>query len=167
MSAEGLTLRPARWQRVGMALGPALAFGASVPTLWFLVGGPWGRASAVLLAAFGLLTSYLNYWQMRAARLYADAQGVRLDDGSRKGHYNQHALWEDVARCTVEKRHVNSRDGRKQPCLVLSDAAGNDLFTLYLLYLSRADNARLMRFAKVELERRNIPFDVPARLYER
>ncbi len=164
MSAEGLELRPARWQFVGMTLAPTVCSGAFVPTLWFLVGGPWGRLAAAALAAFGLLTSYLNYRRMSAARVCVNAEGVRLEDGSRAGHYDQHARWSDVARCAVEKRHVNGRNGRKQPCLILSDA-GNDLFGLYLRYLSRADNARLLRFIKVELERRNLPFGVPAELY--
>lgn len=160
-------MRPARWQFVGMTLAPTFCSAAFVPTLWFLVGGAWGRLAAAALTAFGLLTSYLNYRRMSAARVCADAEGIRLKDGSRAGHYNHHARWSDVARCAVEKRHVNGRDDRKQPCLILSDAAGNDLFGLYLRYLARADNDRLLRFVRSEIERRNIPFDVPDRLYGR
>ena len=96
---------------------------------------------------------------MRRLRVRADAEGVALTDGSRRGVADQHARWDEVASCTLR------RSGGVW--FVLKNRDGRDAFVFQDRLLSRRDAARLLRFAKRELESRNAVFDVPARWYER
>lgn len=161
-----LELRPARLQLVIVTLTPLAILGAFTASCWFLVAGVWGRVLAAVFAAFGLWWAQAGFWQMRRTRVCADAEGVSLTDGSRRGYADQAARWDDVASCTVEKR-ASSPDEVGTPHLVLKNAVGADLFTLYLRFLFRNDTARLLRFVESELRPRNASFEVPAQWYER
>lgn len=162
LNAQPLALQPARWQLEAMTFMPLGLCGAFSAAFWFAMGGVWGKLLASLIAAFGIWAARAGRRQMRTARVCADAQGVSLFDGSRKGSANQQAMWDDVARCTIEDRS-DSADSVGTPHIILKDADGRDLFVLYTKYLSGADTTHLLRFIREELERRNALFDVPAR----
>lgn len=154
-AGETLELPPARWQGWAMTLMPLLICYAFAAALWFGVDEGWGRPLAPVFAVFGVWAAVTGNKQMRRLRVRADAAGVFLDDGTRRGRTDQRALWEDVASCTVRRD-----DGT---WFVLRGRDGRDLLVFQDRLLSRRDTARLLRFVKVELESRNARFDVPDR----
>jgi hypothetical protein len=156
-----LVLQPSRWQLEAMTFMPLVIFGAFSAVSWFFTDSIWGKLSALIIALLGIWAARAGRRAMRNANVRADAQGISLFDGSRKDTVNQHAAWDDVARCEIENRS-NSADSVGQPHIVLKDAANRDLFVLYTKYLSRTDTAHLLRFIRTELEQRKTLFDVPA-----
>jgi hypothetical protein len=157
---QPLVLQPPRWQLEAMTFMPLILFGAFSATSWFITDSLWGKLSALVIASLGIWAARSGRRAMRNASVRADAQGISLCDGSRKDTVNQHAAWDDVARCEIENRS-NSADSVGQPHIILKDAANRDLFVLYTKYLSRADTARLLSFIRAELEQRKALFDVP------
>ncbi len=101
---ERLELRPARWQLVMMTLMPLAILGAFTASCWFWVTGVWSRVLAAVFAALGFWWAWTGFRQLRRTRVCADAEGVSLTDGSRRGYADQAARWNDVAYGTVEKR---------------------------------------------------------------
>ena len=156
---ERLELRPARWQLWALTLVPLTICSAFAAVFWFGVEETWSRLLALIAAAFGVWAAVAGHRQTRRTRVRADAEGVSFTDGSRRGYANRHAHWNDVASCTLR------RSGGVW--FVLKNRDGRDAFVFQDRLLSRRDAARLLRFAKRELESRNAVFDVPARWYER
>jgi hypothetical protein len=159
-----LVLQPSRWQLEAMTFMPLIIFGAFSTVSWFITDSIWGKLTALVIASLGIWAARFGRRAIRNASVRADAHGISLCDGSQKDTVNQHAVWDDVARCEIENRS-NSADSVGQPHIVLKDAANRDLFILYTKYLARPDKARLLRFIRTELEHRKALFDVTAKWY--
>ena len=158
---QPLVLQPSRRQLEAMTFMPLIIFGAFSAVAWFITDSIWGKVSALVFASLGIWAARAGRRAMRNASVRADAQGLSLCDGSQKDRVNQHAMWDDVARCEIENRS-NSAESVGQPHIVLKDMANRDLFVLYTKYLSHTDTVRLLRFIRAELEQRKALFDVPA-----
>lgn len=143
-----------------MTLMPLVIGGAFFASSWFALGGVSGKLLAFIFTATGIWVARAARRAMERARVRVDANGIYHFDGSRNGVETQRAVWDDVARCGIEKRS-SSADSTGTPHIVLTDAAGQDLLALYMKYLSGADTTRLLCFIRTELERRNARFDVP------
>jgi hypothetical protein len=106
----------------------------------FVMGG-WRGPSWRYFAPHGGLRTLTRRRTMQGVRVGADTQGIWGLDGTRGGHANQHAPWEQVAACLIEHRHADGGVGT--PHLVLKDAKHRDGFVLSATLLSAADTAAL------------------------
>jgi hypothetical protein len=88
-----------------------------------------------------------------------DTQGIWFLDGTRGGHANQHAPWEQVAACLIE--HCHADGGVGTPHIVLKDDKNRDVFVLYAKLLSSADTAALLHYIRAKLHNTKAGFQVP------
>jgi hypothetical protein len=125
----------------------------------FVMGGLRGTLLSLLFAALGIAGAYAARRNMQVVRVGADTQGIWFLDGTRGGHANQHAPWEQVAACVIEHRHADGGVGT--PHIVLKDDKNRDVFVLYAKLLSAADTAAFLRYIRAKLHNTKAGFQVP------